>query len=240
MKPGQVRRPVVQWLSWVLLAGAALQVFWLLRVGVMVVSDPASTAVQRTELVRLWMRDGWGMEWYHTPTEHGLMTDQLRKAVVASEDAKFFDHYGVDWAAVQAAWQRNQSGQAKKKVVGGSTITQQLAKNLFLSGERSLLRKGQELVITGMLELVLSKRQILDIYLNHVEWGEGVFGAEEASQAYFDQHAWALNASQAARLAVMLPSPKRFEDNPNSRYLRRRSDIIRQRMRDVSVPRSPA
>jgi monofunctional glycosyltransferase len=239
MTVATMRRAVVSWLMWLVLAGMALQLFWLVRIGFMPLSHPESTAVQRSEIARLWRRDGWGMEWYHTPMEHGLITDQLRRAVVASEDAKFFDHHGVDWLAVQAAWQRNQSSKSKQKVVGGSTITQQLAKNLFLSGERNLVRKAQELVITGMLELVLSKRQILDIYLNHVEWGEGVFGAEEASQAYFDRHAWTLNATQAARLAVMLPSPKRFEDNPNSRYLRRRSDIIRQRMRDVAVPQVP-
>ena len=237
MKNRRSRSAFMAWLSWVLLSAVALQCFWLLRIGFMHVSDPGSTAVQRSEIVRLWRRDGWSMEWYHTPLEHGLITDQLRRAVVASEDGKFFDHHGVDWVALKAAWLRNQNAKSDRQVVGGSTITQQLAKNLFLSGERSLLRKAQELVITQFLELLLSKRQILDIYLNHVEWGEGIFGAEQASQAYFDQSAWTLNAAQAARLAVMLPSPKRFEDNPNSRYLRRRSDIIRQRMRDVAVPK---
>ena len=234
-----VRRPwlraLASWLQWMLLALVLLQLAWLLRIGLMAFVMPSSTAVQRSEAMRLW-RDGQLKHWSHTPVAHGLLPDTLRRAVVASEDSLFFDHHGVDWGALQAAWLRNQSGRGHK-VIGGSTITQQLAKNLFLSGERQLLRKAQELVITGMLELVLSKRQILDIYLNQVEWGEGVFGADAAAQRYFREHAWTLSSTQAARLAVMLPSPKRFEDQPNSRYLRQRSGVIRERMNAVDVPR---
>lgn len=224
------------WLSWLLGACVLLQLAWLARIGWMAVVMPESTAVQRSEIARL-LRSDSAFDWSHEPVAHGLLPDTLRRAVVASEDSRFFEHNGVDWDALQAAWLRNQSTSGQQ-VIGGSTITQQLAKNLFLSGERQLLRKGQELVITGMLELVLSKRQILDIYLNQVEWGEGVFGAEAAAQRYFRQHAWTLNARQAARLAVMLPSPKRFEERPNSKYLQQRSGVIRQRMNAVDVPRS--
>ncbi len=225
---------LLSWLRWVLGAVLLLQLAWLLRIGWMHVSMPSSTALQRSEAWRLW-REGQLKDWSHQPLAHGLLPNTLRRAVVASEDSQFFEHHGVDWSAMQAAWAHNQTGTAR--VHGGSTITQQLAKNLFLSGERQLLRKAQELVLTGMLELVLSKQQILDIYLNQVEWGEGVFGAQAAAQRYFRQHAWTLNANQAARLAVMLPSPKRFETHPNSRYLRQRGGVIQQRMQSVDVPR---
>jgi len=122
------------------------------------------------------------------------------------------------------------------KVVGGSTISQQLAKNLFLSGERNILRKGQELVITYMLEFVLGKQRILDTYLNNVEWGEGVFGAQAAAEHYFRTNAATLGAAQAARLAVMLPAPKKFEKSPSSPYVLGRSGTIVARMGSVDLP----
>ena len=120
--------------------------------------------------------------------------------------------------------------------MGGSTITQQLAKNLFLSGERTLLRKGQELVLTLLLESLLSKQRILEIYLNSVEWGDGVFGAEAAARHYFHKSAAQLNAYEAARLAVMLPRPKYFEKLPNSAYLAERSNVIARRLGDAELP----
>jgi monofunctional biosynthetic peptidoglycan transglycosylase len=120
--------------------------------------------------------------------------------------------------------------------VGGSTITQQLAKNLFLSGERTVLRKAQEFVITLMLEAMLSKRRILEIYLNHVEWGEGLFGAQAAARHYFRVDAGRLGPEAAARLAVMLPAPKRFEKRPASPYMAERSATILARMGAVELP----
>jgi monofunctional biosynthetic peptidoglycan transglycosylase len=122
------------------------------------------------------------------------------------------------------------------KVVGGSTITQQLAKNLFLSGERTFLRKGQEFVLTLLLEAVLSKERILEIYLNNVEWGEGVFGAEAAAQHYFRKSAAQLSAYEAARLAVMLPRPKYFEKLPNSSYVAGRAALIARRLEGAELP----
>jgi monofunctional glycosyltransferase len=156
----------------------------------------------------------------------------------------------VDWDALERAWQRNEKAQElaikraqfapsrarTPKIVGGSTITQQLAKNLLLSGERSLLRKGQEFILTMALEHTLSKQRILEIYLNSVEWGEGVFGAEAAAQHYFHKPASRLTAYEAARLAVMLPQPKRFEKMPGSRYLASRSSTIVARMRAAELP----
>ena len=157
--------------------------------------------------------------------------------------------------AIQKAWDKNAQAEEQAarraarapvgkpplaakapKIVGGSTITQQLAKNLLLSGERTLLRKGQEFVLTMALETLLSKRRILELYLNHVEWGEGVFGAEAAAQHYFRKPASQLSAYEAARLAVMLPRPKYFEKLPNSAYLSSRAATIMARMGDAVVP----
>ncbi|MEY3123529.1 MAG: hypothetical protein RLZZ573_49, partial [Pseudomonadota bacterium] len=122
------------------------------------------------------------------------------------------------------------------KVVGGSTITQQLSKNLFLAGERTLLRKAQEFALTMLLEAFLSKQRILEIYLNNVEWGEGVFGAEAAAQHYFRKPAAKLSAFEAARLAVMLPRPRYFEKFPNSAYVAGRAGVIAGRMVDAQLP----
>ena len=122
------------------------------------------------------------------------------------------------------------------KIRGGSTITQQLAKNLLLSSERNLIRKGQELVLTLLLENLLSKQRILEIYLNNVEWGNGVFGAEAAAQHYFKKSAARLAPNEAARLAVMLPAPKRFEKTPGSAYLAGRTRAIAGRMRNAQLP----
>jgi monofunctional biosynthetic peptidoglycan transglycosylase len=186
------------------------------------------------------------------------ISDNLRRAVIASEDAGFVEHHGIEWDAVEKAWTKNERALARAeaqqgraalrrgrdgrprevaaKVVGGSTISQQLAKNLFLSGERNILRKGQELAITFMLEFVLGKERILTTYLNNVEWGEGVFGAQAAAQHYFRTNAATLGPAQAARLAVMLPAPKRFEKSPSSPYVLGRSATIAARMGGVDLP----
>jgi len=158
----------------------------------------------------------------------------LKRAVIASEDANFVDHDGVDWDALEKAYERNNK---KHRVVGGgSTITQQLAKNLFLSGSRNYLRKGQELVIAYMLEAVMDKERILEIYLNVVEFGRGVFGAEAAARHYFHTAAANLSPSQAARLAVMLPNPRYYDRHRDTSYLARRTAIIQRRMNAAELP----
>jgi monofunctional biosynthetic peptidoglycan transglycosylase len=154
--------------------------------------------------------------------------------VIAAEDAKFADHEGFDWEGIQKAMEKNQ--RKGKIVAGGSTITQQLAKNLFLSGERSWWRKGQEAIITEMLEATMDKERIFEIYLNVVEWGDGIFGAEAAARHYFGTGAANLSNRQAALLAAMLPSPRRFEKNPNSAYLQHRVEVIVDRMPQATVP----
>ena len=158
----------------------------------------------------------------------------LKRAVVAAEDARFLDHEGFDWDMIQKAIVRNEK--RGRVVAGASTISQQLAKNLFLSGERSWLRKGQEAIITWMLEDVLSKRRILELYLNLAEWGDGVFGAEAAARQHFGVSAAALSPEQAAWLAVVLPSPRRYERGRLTPYLAGRVNTILGRMGSVQIP----
>ena len=197
------------------------------------VVDPQSTAFQRPEATRLLQRHGkflWSQHW----TEYGRISEHLKRAVIASEDAGFAGHGGVEWDALEQAFQRNR--RARGNLVGGSTISQQLAKNLFLAGERTIARKAQELIITLMLEALLSKRRILEIYLNNVEWGEGVFEAQAAARHYFHVDAGELAPQQAAQLAVMLPAPKRFEKRPHSAYVLGRAGIVMARMAEVDLP----
>ncbi len=158
----------------------------------------------------------------------------LKRAVIAAEDDKFIDHEGFDWEGIQKALEKNQK--KGRIVAGGSTISQQLAKNLFLSSSKTPWRKGQEAIITLMLETLWDKRRILEVYLNVVEWGEGIFGAEAASKRYFGTTATRLGPEQAARLAVMLPAPRRFEKNPYSAYLNGRTQLILGRMYYATVP----
>jgi monofunctional biosynthetic peptidoglycan transglycosylase len=228
----------------VLVAALGLQLFFLGRIAVMAALAPESTAFQRSEAWRL-SQQAQGLRWRQSWVPYAQISDQLKRAVIVSEDDIFAQHDGVQWEALEKAWQQNARAEAQAlrsrqtktpKVVGGSTITQQLAKNLFLSGERTLVRKAQEFVLTLMLEAVLSKRRILEIYLNSVEWGEGVFGAEAAAQHYLKKPASALNAWEAARLAVMLPRPKYFEKLPQSAYLQGRAEVIMGRMSGAVLP----
>ena len=162
------------------------------------------------------------------------ISPSLKRAVIASEDANFADHDGVDWEALQKAYERN--NKRHKVVGGGSTITQQLAKNLFLSGSRSYLRKGQEMIIAFMLESVLSKQRILELYLNVVEYGRGIFGAEAAARYYYRTSAASLGVAQAAKLAVMLPNPRYYDKHRDTRYLSRRTNLIVRRMAASELP----
>jgi monofunctional biosynthetic peptidoglycan transglycosylase len=227
-------------LALLLLCLVALQVALAARVALMAAVDPRSTAFQRSQAWRLAGEGGltrWRQQW----RPYDAISASLKRAVVASEDAGFVDHVGIDWDAVETAWRVNQRRAARRpdappRLRGGSTITQQLAKNLLLSGERHLLRKAQEAVIALWLEAFLDKRRILEIYLNHVEWGRGVYGAQAAARRYHGVDASGLGADAAAQLAVMLPAPQRFERNPGSAYLRSRAVVVRARMAAVRIP----
>lgn len=170
----------------------------------------------------------------HKWVDYSKISINLKRAVIASEDAKFLDHEGFDWDGIQKAYEKNLK--KGKIVAGGSTISQQLAKNLFLSTKRTPWRKAQEAVITIMLENIMSKRRILEIYLNVIEWGNGVFGAEAAARHYYKTSAANLSKGQAARLAAMIPNPRFYDKHQYTRYLNRRTGTIQARMHMVPVP----
>lgn len=232
-----------------LLSFVALQAALALRIALMALVDPQSSAFQRSEIRRLLGAHG-RVAWAQTWVPYDAISVHLKRAVIASEDAGFTRHAGIEWDAIEKAWERNRRAEARAekrlaaqperpvatKLVGGSTITQQLAKNLLLSGERTVLRKGQEALLALWLELFLGKQRILEIYLNHVEWGEGVFGAQAAARHYFGVDAARLGVQAAARLAVMLPAPKRFEHRPASPYVLSRAATIAARMSAVELP----
>ena len=219
-----------------------LQLWFAGRIALMAWIAPQSTSFQRSEALRL-LQEKQQVAWAQAWVDDAQLPRTLKRAVIASEDDGFADHGGVDWDALEGARKKNEKAQARAaargktpKVIGGSTITQQLAKNLFLSGERNLVRKGQELVLTLTLEALLDKRRILEIYLNSVEWGEGLFGAQAAARHYFRTDVSRLGAFEAARLAVMLPAHKRFERQPASAYVMARAAVIAGRMNDVKLP----
>ena len=234
-----------RWLAFVLCAALALQLFFVLRIALAVWWDPQSTSFQRSEMWRIWQHNAQQRPWQQQWVDYSQISPHLQRAVLTAEDDSFIDHDGVQWMAIEKAWERNQKALAKAqnkpnakpaKIYGGSTITQQLAKNLLLSGERSFLRKGQEFVLAHLLELFLSKQRILEIYLNNVEWGQGIFGAEAAARHYFRKSAKQLTAAESARLAVMLPRPRYYEHHLNSRYLLSRSSAIQRRMGGTPLP----
>ena len=261
---GGAARSLLRLLALCVLAVVVLQLYFAARIALMIVVDPHSTTFERSEAWRLLTEKHqvlWSQQW----VDGAKISANLKRAVIASEDAGFSEHNGVEWDAIERAWERNQKAEARSdrlnerlqrrpagkaarqtnakpaksaepKLIGGSTITQQLAKNLFLAGERNLPRKAQEFAITFMLEAMLGKPRILEIYLNHVEWGEGVFGAEAAARHYFHISAEQLGTGAAARLAVMLPAPKRFEKRPDSPYIGSRAATVAARMGAVEVP----
>jgi monofunctional biosynthetic peptidoglycan transglycosylase len=225
------------WLKWIVIIPVALfvavQVYFFVQIWWWQDHDPGMTAFMRQQLSAMQETDPKArliQQW--VPYER--ISSNLKRAVISSEDANFSEHEGVDWDALEKAYERNEK--RHKVTHGGSTITQQLAKNLFLSGSRSYLRKGQELIITYMLETLLDKRRIFEIYLNVVEFGRGVYGAEAAARHYFRTPAAKLGAAQAARLAVMLPNPRYYDAHRDTRYLNRRTQIILRRMGSADLP----
>ncbi len=235
-KGGTAKQGGRRWLKWIilgpLLAVFLLQLYFFLMVCWYARVNPDTTSFQRQQLAELRIKNPNAklvQQW----VPYAAISDNLKRAVIASEDANFNDHDGVDWEALEKAYERNNT--RHRVVGGGSTITQQLAKNLFLSGSRNYLRKGQEMVIAFMLETVMTKERILEIYLNVVEMGRGRFGAEAAARYYFKTTAARLNPAQAAQLAVMLPNP-RFYDKHKTSYLARRTSLIQRRMGSAELP----
>ena len=214
--------------------GLAVYEFWFLaQILYWVEHNPATTRVMDARLEALRQNQpeaALDQKW----ADYERISIHLKRAIIIAEDAKFVDHEGFDWEGIQRAMDKNQ--RRGKFVAGGSTITQQVAKNLFLSGERSMLRKGQEAILAAMLEASMDKRRIFEIYLNVAEWGENVFGAEAAARHYFGVGAAGLEPEQAARLAAMLPRPRYYDHNRDSAYLVNYSESILAQMSAAQVP----
>ncbi len=224
-------------LAWLLFALMVLflgvQLWFLGHVIYWVENNPSSTRFMAVRLAAQQEKNPKARQTQHW-VEYRNISIHLKRAIIVAEDAKFIDHEGFDWDGIQRALDKNQK--KGKVVAGGSTISQQLAKNLFFSGERSWLRKGQETLITAMLEAVMDKKRIFEIYMNVAEWGEGLFGAEAAARHYFGVPAARLSPEQAARLAAMLPRPRYFQRKLGSNYLAEYSGLILSRMPQARVP----
>ena len=230
-------KKVLRVLAWLAVAAAGLflvvQLSFLARVWWWRDHNPQSTAFMQARLVELRNRDPeakLAQAW----VPYDRISTHLKRAIVVAEDAKFVDHEGFDWEAIGKAREKNRK--KGRVVVGGSTISQQLAKNLFLSSQRTPWRKGQEALITVMIEQVMDKRRILEIYLNVIEWGDGVFGAEAAARHYFGSGADRLGPEPAARLAAMVPNPRYYDRNRNTAWLARKTQMILARMPAAELP----
>ena len=227
----------LRFFAWLAVAAAAIflaiQLSFVARVWWWRDHNPGNTAFMEASLTRMraegrdaYLQQAW------VPYER--MSNHLKRAIVVAEDSHFIDHEGFDWEAIDKAIEKNR--QKGKVVAGASTISQQLAKNLFLSPSRTPWRKGQEALITVMIENVMSKRRILEIYLNVIEWGDGVFGAEAAARHYFGTSAASLGPEASARLAAMVPNPRFYDRNRNTRWLMRKTQIILARMPAAELP----
>ena len=238
-QPAQARRPArfVRWLVRLILAVLAVglgyhawifaQVWWLRS------HNPESTTFMQQGLERLRERNPQA-RLQHRWTPYEQISVYLKRAVIAAEDQKFLAHEGFDWQEMEKAFERNQR---KQRVVrGASTISQQLAKNLFLTTERSYWRKAEEALITVMIERTLDKRRILEIYLNVIEWGNGVYGAEAAAQHYYGTSAAGLGPAEAARLAAMIPNPRFYDRNRSTPWLEERTNMLLGQMDFTPVP----
>jgi monofunctional biosynthetic peptidoglycan transglycosylase len=230
-------RGLTRWLLWtfavVLVAFVLLQSWYAAHIWWWRDHPPQETSFMAARLAELRERRPDAHIAYHwVPYER--ISVELKRAMIAAEDAKFVDHEGFDWEGIQIALDRNY--RKGRVVAGGSTISQQLAKNLFLTGERSYWRKGEEAILTLMLEAILDKRRIFELYLNVIEWGNGVFGCEAAARRYFGVPAAALDAPQAARLAAMAPNPRYYERHPDARGLTRKIGIVLGRMPAAELP----
>jgi monofunctional biosynthetic peptidoglycan transglycosylase len=209
------------------------QLWVLLHILLWTVVNPSDSAFMERRLEHLQEKDEKATL-RHQWVNYNQISIHIKQAVIAAEDAKFIDHEGFDWEGIEKAYEKNK--RRKKIVAGGSTISQQLAKNLFLSNQRTPWRKIEETIITLMLETILSKKRILEIYLNVIEWGNNVYGIEAASLRYFSAHANELNSFQSAKLASMIPNPKYYERHQDTSGLIERSGIILSRMSAVQVP----
>jgi monofunctional biosynthetic peptidoglycan transglycosylase len=208
-------------------AWVAAHVWWWIN------HNPHSSAFMRDRLEVMQDKDP-DAELQHQWVPYNKISNNLKRALIASEDAKFVDHEGFDWEGIQKAYEKNLK--KGKLVAGGSTISQQLAKNLFLSSGRTPWRKAEEVIITVMLENMMEKERIFEIYLNVIEWGNGLFGAEAAARHYYRISASQLSPQQAAKLAAMVPNPRYYDKHREAKGLQRKTEIILARMNDADIP----
>lgn len=246
-----LERPRLQWALGALMVLAILflllQLWFFCKVVWYNLQAPSSTPIMRAAIAEM-KKSRPDATLKYQWADYDAISSALKRAVVASEDSGFMRHGGVEWEAIRNAWQHNRALAAKIAAAqesgepvrgtmrGGSTITQQLAKNLFLSNSRSYLRKGQELIIAWMIEHVMSKQRILELYLNVAEWGEGVFGAQAAARHHFGVDASRLSQRQAAQLAARLPNPRFYDARGVTRYLNSRTSTVLARMRHADIP----
>jgi monofunctional glycosyltransferase len=230
-------RALGRWLKWSLLGLIALGFAWFLWLLLWVLFwgyfNPGTTRFMEIRLSELREKNPDAVL-KQTWVPYARISPHLKRAIIASEDAKFVDHEGFDWDGIQKAMEKNQK--KGRFVAGGSTISQQLAKNLFLTPARSWIRKGNEAVITLLLENLWSKQRIFEVYLNVIEWGNGVFGAEAAARHYYGLSASQLAPVQAAKMAAMVPNPRFYDRNRNAPGLARKTGIILARMPSATLP----
>ena len=230
-------RKLFAFLGWLALGLAgiflAVQLSFLARVWWWRDHDPQSTAFMESSLERLRAKQPEA-KLRHTWVPYDRISPALKRAIVVAEDSRFAEHEGFDWDAIEKALEKNRK--KGKVVAGASTISQQLAKNLFLSADRTPWRKGQEALITVMIEQVMDKRRILEIYLNVIEWGEGVFGAEAAARHYYGTSAAAIGPEAAARLAAIVPNPRFYDRNRSTAWIARKTQVILARMPAAELP----
>ncbi|WP_434514876.1 monofunctional biosynthetic peptidoglycan transglycosylase [Dechloromonas sp. ARDL1] len=226
-----------RWLKWCLLGLVVIFLLWQLWLLGWVLLwgwiNPGETKFMEIRLAELRVKNPQAQlkqQW----VPYDRISIHLKRAIIAAEDAKFVDHEGFDWEGMQKALEKNQK--KGRFVAGGSTISQQLAKNLFLTPNKSYFRKAEEAIITLMLENLWSKRRIFEVYLNVIEWGNGVFGAEAAARHYYNVGAAQLGPEQAARLAGMVPNPRYYDRNRAAPGLGRKMTIILGRMASADVP----
>jgi len=220
-------------LKWLVIIVVVYQLWIFLHICWWVNHNPSTSAFMEDRLEVL-QEDNPDAVLKHRWVDYKKISPNLKRALIAAEDAKFVDHEGFDWEGIQKAYQKNLK--KGKVVAGGSTISQQLAKNLFLSTKRTPWRKAEEVMITVMLEATMSKRRIFEIYLNVIEWGNGIFGAEAAAKYYYHTSAKNLSADQAARLAAMVPNPRYYDKHRQAKGLIRKTGIIEARMNSAEIP----
>ena len=210
-----------------------VQLWFFAWVMVWKVTEPGPTQFMKIRLAELQKKNP-GAKLQQTWVSYGFISPNLKRALIAAEDSKFMQHQGFDFDGIQKAFEKNEK--RGRIAAGGSTITQQLAKNLFLWPEKSFIRKAEEALITLMIENTWSKRRILEVYMNEIEWGTGIFGAEAAARHYFGISANELNEYQAAMLASMVPSPQYYDRKGETEGLARQTEVILERMNKVAIP----